>query len=259
VIALMYHDIVAPDAEDASGFRGRDAAIYKVAPGQFQAHLQAIASRVPLRARPDCPALALTFDDGGASAMEAAAALERHSMIGWFFVTTNYIGTPGFLDRGRLRELRSRGHIVGSHSCSHPLRMGRCSWHQLVDEWTRSRDLLGALLDEPVEAASVPGGDFTPRVAQAAAQAGFRRLFTSEPIRGERRSYGISVVGRFTIQRWTDAKTAAALAARDWLPCTRQAILWNAKKLTKRIGGDHYLRLRQRLLGHGNEVQWGDR
>ena len=30
--ALMYHDVVAPGADDASGFPGRDAALYKVTP-----------------------------------------------------------------------------------------------------------------------------------------------------------------------------------------------------------------------------------
>src|SRR5205823_1161876 len=127
--ALMYHDVVPAGAEDSSGFPGRDAALYKVTPDLFEAHLAAIIGRVGRPGRvgrvgtvhvlpahpadpahpappapPACPALpaclalpalTLTFDDGGISAMVAADKLERHRLVGCFFVTVNYVGTPG--------------------------------------------------------------------------------------------------------------------------------------------------------------------
>jgi peptidoglycan/xylan/chitin deacetylase (PgdA/CDA1 family) len=282
----MYHDIVAAGAEDASGFPGRDAALYKVTPELFAAHLDAIRHSLPIRLdrpdrpdRPDIPAppdlpappapLALpalpgpsdpvfTFDDGGVSAMAAADMLEAHGFVGQFFVTTNYIGTRGFLTERHIRDLARRGHVVGSHSCSHPLRMGHCAWPQLLDEWTRSRATLGNILGIGVRVASVPGGDFTPQVAEAAARAGITTLFTSEPTDESRHAFGLTLAGRFTIQKWTTAETAAALAGGEWLSCARQAIVWNAKKLSKRVGGEHYLQLRRILLRHGNEVRWGD-
>ena len=40
--------------------------------------------------------------------------------------------------------------------------------------------------------------------------------------------------------------------------CGRQAIMWNAKKVSKRLGGERYLQLRRLLLGHSAEVRWGD-
>lgn len=248
--ALMYHDVVPADAADASGFPGKDAALYKVTPGQFDAHLTAIDR--------SGAAVVLTFDDGGVSAMMAADALERHGFIGHFFITTNYIGTRGFVTEQNLRELGGRGHVVGSHSCSHPLRMGHASWPQLLDEWTRSRSILTDILGNDVQVASVPGGDFTPQVAEAAANAGFTRLFTSEPTSEARSAFGLTLVGRYTIQRWTTPETAAALACGEWLACARQAVVWNAKRVSKRLGGDRYLQLRKLLVGHGNEVQWGD-
>ena len=190
--------------------------------------------------------------------MTAADALERHGFNGHFFITANYIGTRGFVTGQNLRELRERGHVIGSHSCSHPLRMGHCSWPQLVDEWTRSGSMLSEILGEDVNVASVPGGEFAPQVAEAAARAGFTRLFTSEPTTEARHAFGLTLLGRFTIQRWTTADTAAALAAGEWLPRARQAVVWNAKKISKRLGGERYLQLRKLLLGHGNEVRWGD-
>jgi len=249
MIALMYHDVVAAEDADSSGFPGRDAALYKVTPEQFEAHLGAIGG----------VEVTITFDDGGSSAMRAADGLERHGFTGHFFITTNYIGARGFVTEHDLRELRMRGHVIGSHSCSHPLRMGHGSWPQVLDEWTRSRSILADILGEDVQVASVPGGDFAPQVAEAAARAGFARLFTSEPTREARHAFGLTLLGRFTIQRWTTADTAAALAAGDWLPCARQALMWNAKKISKRVGGERYLQLRKLLLRHGDDVQWGDR
>src|SRR5437867_912095 len=246
----MYHDVVPSGAEDSSGFPGRDAALYKITPELFEAHLTAITTRLsqrpqstdPAAPAPPAPlALLLTFDDGGISAIAAAAMLERYRLTGLFFVTADYLGTPGFLSPQHLRELRSRGHIVGSHSCSHPLRIGHCSYGRVLEEWARSRAVIAEALGEEPADASVPGGDFAPHVAEAAAAAGFRRLFTSEPVRAPRRNDSLTLHGRFTIQRWTSARTAAALAAGDRTACTRQALAWNAKKIGKQLGGARYL------------------
>jgi peptidoglycan/xylan/chitin deacetylase (PgdA/CDA1 family) len=277
----MYHDVVPAGAEDSSGFPGRDAALYKIAPDMFDAHLAAITSRLDARDRryrfrrssvPCGPAAmaaepaaaagphaaAITFDDGGVSALVAADMLERHGWLGRFFVTVNYLGTPGFLTERDVRDLRKRGHTIGSHSCSHPLRMGHCSWTQLLDEWTRSRAVLADVLGEEMMAASVPGGDFSPAVAEAAAAAGFAELFTSEPVLASRQAYGLTLHGRFIIRRWTSPAAAAGLAAGDRVACARQAIVWNVKKFGKHVGGGRYLQLRKLILGHGNEVRWGD-
>jgi peptidoglycan/xylan/chitin deacetylase (PgdA/CDA1 family) len=260
VNALMYHDLVAVGDEDSSGFPGRDAALYKITPRMFDAHLNAIScSLAGDTAVPAPPALpALTFDDGGRSAMVAADMLEARGWRGHFFITTNYIGTYAFLTRNEIQELASRGHTIGAHSCSHPLRMAHCTWQQLVEEWSRSCSTLSEITGAPVTEASVPGGDFAPQVADAAARAGIARLFTSEPTAHIRQLCGTTVAGRFTIQRWSSPATAAAIAAGDWLPCARQALAWNAKKMTKRLGGARYLRIRRLLLGHANDVRWGD-
>lgn len=272
----MYHDVVGAGDEDTSGFPGRDAALYKVTPEMFVAHLEALAalaepSDLPASPAPPAPAappalpahpalsgLVITFDDGGRSALVAADLLEQHGRLGHFFVTTDYIGTRGFLAEGDIRDLAGRGHVIGSHSCSHPLRMGHCSWPQLVDEWSRSCSILCDIVGDEVRTASVPGGDFAPQVAEAAARAGITQLFTSEPTGDVRYAFGLTIIGRFAIQRSTTADTAAALASGDWLPCARQAALWSAKKMSKRMGGERYLQIRKLLLRHGDEVRWGD-
>jgi hypothetical protein len=263
----MYHDVVPAGMDDSSGFRGRDAARYKVTPGRLESHLDAITRTLGRlqqvdRGQSDAARRfgpAITFDDGGVSALGAADALERYGLRGRFFVAVNFIGTRGFLDPASIRELRRRGHEVGSHSCSHPLRMGHLSPARLRDEWTTSRAALSDILGEDIRTASVPGGDFAPSVAATATDAGFTHLFTSEPIMAVRRIGSMTIAGRFTIRQWTGAATAAALAAGRWLPCSRQAASWTIRKLGKQIGGERYLQLRRILLRDNREVRWGDR
>jgi peptidoglycan/xylan/chitin deacetylase (PgdA/CDA1 family) len=251
----MYHDIVAAGAEDTSGFAGRDAALYKVTPRQFDAHLDAILHSA---GQAEAGNFVATFDDGGVGAMTAADALERRGLLGNFFITVNYIDTRGFVTRHDLTDLRSRGHQIGSHSCSHPLRMGHCGWSQLVHEWTYSRAVLSDILSEDIRIGSIPGGDFAPTVARAAAQAGYTELYTSEPTPAPRDAYGVTLIGRFAIRRSTTAARAAALAAGRFGPCAQETLMWNAKKLIKRLGGERYLTLRRALLREGNRVRWGD-
>jgi peptidoglycan/xylan/chitin deacetylase (PgdA/CDA1 family) len=256
--ALMYHDIVSAGAEDASGFPGRDAASYKVTLEQFVRHLDAICRRIGGALYSENPPVALTFDDGGVSAMLAAEQLERRNLRGFFFITANYIGTPGFLTSHQVRDLDARGHAIGSHSCSHPLRIGHCPPRQLQDEWFRSRSILSDTVGHPIEWASVPGGDYAPPVAEAAARAGFQHLFTSEPTSEDCAAFGLWLHGRYTIRRTTSAATAASLAADGLMPTLRQSVVWNVKKLGKRVGGPRYLRLRQLVLRPAQHVRWGD-
>src|ERR1051325_9091964 len=114
--ALMYHDVVPHGLEDTSGFPGRDAALYKVTPALFLEHLRAMAHVDGGRDVGD-NSPTLTFDDGGASGVIAADILERFGLRGCFFVTANYVGANGFLDKRAIQELRQRGHKIGSHSC----------------------------------------------------------------------------------------------------------------------------------------------
>ncbi|HYP01771.1 MAG TPA: polysaccharide deacetylase family protein [Pyrinomonadaceae bacterium] len=283
-IAIMYHDVVAREEHERSGFAGADAALYKLDPAQFAAHLEAMGEAVggakPARVfelagdagkagsdadggakgegntngrRVAATPFLITFDDGGASAAtRIAGMLEARGWRGHFLVTTNYIGARSFVTREQVRELHAGGHVVGSHSCSHPLRMASCSRAQLLDEWQRSVAALSEIVGERVRVASVPGGHYSRAVAETAAESGIEFLFTSEPTARVREVEGCTVVGRYSVQRWTTPEAAAAFATGKFAPRARQALLWNAKKLTKRLGGEYYLKMRRTLIGHGS-------
>src|SRR2546423_9925897 len=164
-LAIMYHDVVEPGADDASGFPGAWPALYKLERGEFERHLNAIREAIgdkPVsladQPSPNCPLL-LTFDDGGVSAYDPIAPmLEARGWRGHFFITTDRIGQPGFVTREQIRELRGRGHVVGSHSCSHPTRMSALTRADLLREWRESIAALSDILGEAPLVASVPGG-----------------------------------------------------------------------------------------------------
>ncbi len=244
----MYHDIAERARREEVGFPGPLAARYKLDPATFEEHLAALASTGlevrTLDAGEEPPALAITFDDGGASAPRAAEALERHGWRGQFFVTSARVGTPGFMSADEVRELARRGHVIGSHSHTHPTYMGKLARAQLDEEWTRSRTLLGELLGAPPRTASVPGGYISRDVLAAAASAGYGLLFTSEPT-ARVVSGRLAVRGRYTIWASTPAHVAADYARGDRLACGRLWLEWNAKKLAKRASPAAYQVLRR--------------
>src|SRR5438477_10577883 len=144
-LSLMYHDVVPAGQLDSSGFAGPAAAVYKLDATEFERHLDAIGKalagrtvdlvdRASWNRRP----LFLTFDDGGVSATRIAPALESRGWFGHFFITTDRVGEPAFLSRPQIQELRSRGHVIGSHSRSHPPRISQCNDAELAGEWRES-------------------------------------------------------------------------------------------------------------------------
>ncbi len=239
-LTILYHDIIEKD-DDESGFPGPAAARYKLKRADFAEHLAAISNRC------DTPSVAasvesvqrgprpflITVDDGGIGSLLLAADVERLGFSATFFITTDRIGTPGFMTADDLRSLRRRGHAVGSHSHTHPYRMSDLPDQRLEQEWQKSVELLTELLGEPVETASVPGGYYSPRVAAAARSAGIRVLFNSEPTTQVATIGDCLLVGRFNVYRGMTARAAGDLAAGRWIALQRQQLMWQTKKAVK--------------------------
>jgi peptidoglycan/xylan/chitin deacetylase (PgdA/CDA1 family) len=266
IVSLLFHDVYASDPRE-SGFRSQAADRYKLSIPQFEAQLDGLSDSgvdAPLLADalvaseysdtriPDpgsrIPSL-ITFDDGGESYYTAAA--DRLEALGWrghCFVTTDCIGQRGFLTAAQIRDLEARGHVIGSHSATHPARFSALSPAEMRREWSESRDALEDSLGHAVTVASVPGGYFSPAVANAAAASGLRVLFTSEPTTRLSSHEGCTLVGRFTIRRGhaPDMAKRFVLAA-PWARCGAWAG-WNAKAVIKPLLGSSYSRIADRLL-----------
>jgi peptidoglycan/xylan/chitin deacetylase (PgdA/CDA1 family) len=252
-VSLVYHDVT--DGSTAlSGYK----ALYKIDRQDFHNHIQsirqqprqiAVRSIDRFRSWDDEVPVFLTFDDGELGAYTyVAGELEQHGWRGHFFITTNWIGRTGFLDRRQIRELRSRGHIIGSHSCSHPARMSYLAEKDLMREWTESCSILSEILGEQVRVASVPHGYYSKKVGRAAASTGIEVLFTSEATAATSVLDGCLILGRYSIQRGTPPSESGAIAAGRVWPRGLQTILWTAKKPIKALFGDSYFAIRRRLL-----------
>lgn len=256
-ISLMYHD-VCDDARE-SGFAGADADLYKISRAEFAAHLNAISDKVkekPSRVtdwKSDESAVFITFDDGGRSALKAAAMLEEKGWRGHFFITTGRIGTENFVGENEIIELKKRGHIVGSHSDSHPLRMASLSRREIFDEWRVSAEKLAAITGEKTVAASVPGGLYSKSVAECAAENGIKFLFNSEPTTKIGRVDDCFIFGRYAVQNGASAAEISAIASGDLSPRLKQSLIWTAKKPLKKIGGESFLTLRKFLINRKTE------
>lgn len=269
LLTLLLHDVYE-DSPSESGFCGPAADRYKLRRADFDAQLAGLRARradapvllpaaVPPGAGGDAP-FALTVDDGGVSYYTIVA--DRLERLGWrahCFVTTDYIGHRGFLDAGQLRELHARGHVIGTHSASHPQRLSACPWPRLVAEWADSRRALADLLGADVVVGSIPGGYASASVVRAAWEAGLQWLFTSEPdVRVGRGGAG-TLLGRFTIRRDSRPDFAQRLAANDPIVRWREWGLWNAKKLAKAVLRDAYPRLARRGSAAPRSIQEGVR
>jgi len=262
-VSLLFHDVYAADPRE-SGFASDAADRYKLSTADLDAQLRGIASvrrDIPQLAteltgglkapgRPSQNRFLITVDDGGVSYYTILADhLEALGWRGHCFVSTDAIGSRGFLDAAQIRELEARGHVIGSHAASHPNRFSACSVDRMRQEWARSRQVLEDLLGHEVVVASVPGGYYSRTVAHTARDTGLRMLFTSEPITAIRDEQGCSVLGRFTIRRGDGPDTARRLVlpapSARWSAWAR----WNAKGLVKPLLGSAYMRLADVVLG----------
>jgi peptidoglycan/xylan/chitin deacetylase (PgdA/CDA1 family) len=259
-ISLGYHD-VTDDPSQALAATEPVGMVYKLERRDFCNHLRSIhlepatatvqtidRRRTWSRERP----VFLTVDDGALSGYTYVAdELELHNWRGHFFITTDWIGRPGFMDRRQIRELRARGHVIGSHSRTHPERMSHLGWSELLKEWIESVDELSDLLGERVRTGSVAGGFYSRRVAEAASAAAIEVLFNSEPTTSVAMLNGCLVLGRYSIQRQTPCGISGAIASGQPWPRWRQTILWKAKKAVKAATGESYLTIRRQLLSRG--------
>jgi peptidoglycan/xylan/chitin deacetylase (PgdA/CDA1 family) len=239
---LMYHDVLPDDSD-----------VYAVTPDRFREHLDAIAAAtgappVGVEGLTSGGGWAITFDDGGISALHTGEELARRSWRGHFFVVLDYVGQPGYLDWDGVRAVAAMGHVIGSHSCSHPDRMADLSPEQLLDEWSRSAAVLGEELGAPVTTASVPGGLYSGEVGRAAAKAGYTTLFNSLPTQRIGSIDGCTLIGRYAIRRDTPAAEAAAAAAGRAVPWTRQRVAWRLRGAVKKVAGPRYESMRRALL-----------
>jgi peptidoglycan/xylan/chitin deacetylase (PgdA/CDA1 family) len=235
VAAFGYHEVT--DEPHTSGFQRPGAMPYKhsrLAFAQHLAHFAASPAGAPrsvmaIDENPTGRHLLLTFDDGGKSALHTAEELSRRGWIGHFFVVTSRMGTRGFLSAAEVREVRAMGHVIGSHSHTHPNIFREQSPGKMLTEWRVSSDILADLLGEAILTAAVPGGHISPIVTRTASSAGFRFLFTCEPTLAPWRDGDCRVLGRYLVKTHTPILRVRELSDfRGWRSAQAMRLMKNA-------------------------------
>ena len=115
----------------------------------------------------------------GARQEAIVQSLERRLGVGSFRVEEHMM-----LCWDQIRALRAQGHIVGSHTMTHP-NVAHLPREELVEELTESKRLLEEKTQAPVVHFSYPrpilDPYFTDETTQAVRQAGYRTAGTCEP------------------------------------------------------------------------------
>lgn len=254
VYSLMYHDVVKRNSD--SGFLSPLADNYKVCSDLFISHLSAIKQARQDRpvlidtyiAEPGRePAFLLTFDDGGESAYPCIVdILDEFGWKAHFFISTDYINSSGFLTVEQIRRIRKRGHIIGTHTCSHPDRITSFNFSRIINEWSVSVKILSDIIGEPVKIGSVPYGQVNKNVIKAAAMSGIKVLFVSTPIIGINNYFGgnCKTIGRFIITKKMCPRTVVGLLSGALIPRFQQVFSWSLKKILRLLFGSYHSKLR---------------
>ena len=113
--------------------------------------------------------LALTFDDGPNPAWTPRLLdlLAKHNVHATFFM----IGKFAKAERELAQRVAQAGHLVGNHTWSHP-HLSRVSDSAVLDELTRTSDLLAQITGTPVRYFRPPFGARRPYVLKLARQLG---------------------------------------------------------------------------------------
>src|SRR3954469_2721472 len=251
VVFLMYHELELP---------GR--ALCKTEPGyvryilrkeDFEAQLNelqrtswhGVSVSEALRSY-DEKTVAITFDDGCETDLLYAAPLLKERNFGaTFYLTTGFLGKPGYLSPAQVRQLSGLGFEIGCHSMTHPY-LTDINEEDLQREIAGAKVQLEQILGRAVEHFSCPGGRHNQRVSENARQAGYRTVPTIR-IQVNSKSSNPMALGRVAVMRSTSLATFLEICnGRNLWQMSLQVQLRAATK--KMLGNSFYDRLRSIVL-----------
>jgi peptidoglycan/xylan/chitin deacetylase (PgdA/CDA1 family) len=196
--------------------------------------------------------VAITFDDATLGQFEhAVPALLARGMTATVFVTTDWVGRPGYMSWDQLRQLIAWGMSVQSHSRSHPF-LSELSTAGLRAELTESKWALDQALGQQTTQIALPGGDAPKRsVWSLVEEAGYTVVAGSRwginrdgPV-----GNGPRVIRRCTVRGGiTPARARRMVVGDPWIALSRlprEAVL---ARIRSTLGPSRYARWRRRLL-----------
>lgn len=246
---LMYHRLARSVTNNA----------YTLGVGDFEGHLQEIIQHgltcLPVKEVVACfsggvgeKKVALTFDDGHSSDFNLALPLlQQYGIKATFFITTDWLGWPGYLNREQLLALQRAGMSIQSHAKSHKF-LDALSESAVHRELFLSKKKLEDILAEPVEYLSCPGGRYNRKVLRCACQIGYRALFTSAP-HGIKNYIDMLVVGRRVMRYRSGLSELKSVLHPSELDLIWQRVAYLSKLILKKsMGNTLYYHIWERLM-----------
>lgn len=246
-ISLMYHDVFN-DSFTESGFQNKSALKYKISRQAFENQISIISLYCESHLI-NKNNICLTFDDGGISFLRVIAPiLEKFGFKGYFFIATKLINTTGFLSELNIVELDLRGHIIGTHSHSHPQNISVLSDGEIEYEWAKSITILAKILQKPIAFASIPNGFFSYCSRKVLFANGIDTIFTSNPTSSVKVIDNKMILGRFPVSSGMTPKDVVLLIKQFSILRIEQKIKWHLLKILKLTLGKYYFNLRNNLI-----------
>jgi len=237
-IHLIFHEL---------GVEPRPYAYY-VPIHQFQQYVQKV------RAGAQSTQACLTFDDGHDSNRSYALPMLADAGVrAKFFLVAGWIESRlHFMNWAGVRELIDQGHEVGSHGWSHAL-LTQCSDSELRNELARSKETIEQKIGQPVDAISVPSGRWNCRVRQAVHDAGYTRMYTSDPFLS-RTNGQLALRGRINVTQNMSPADLGRILKRDFSVVASMRAKHAAKASLRRVLGEAaYHRLWAAVAGYSDD------
>ena len=248
---LMYHGLHA-DADAAGVFDP----VYSVHPGEFARQLDWLVDQGYRAIRlSDCQRMptpskcvVITFDDGDVSNLAVALPLlSSRGMCAEIFVTADFVGRDGRLNRAQVRELSAAGMAIQSHGRTHRY-LADLDARELDAELIDSKLRLEAMTGQPVHALALPGGRGGERERRAALRAGYRQVLNSLPGNNVHRT-AQDYLQRVVVTRGMPIARFAQLVAWQGVYPRLLRGRYRTLALAKSIVGNrNYERLREQVL-----------
>jgi len=182
-------------------------------PGLFRQQIRELAgagfSFVPPGLSPGNKAMAITFDDGFVSNLQAAVpAMREFGCRAINYLVADRIGQTSdweaaeggearpLMDDAQIREWISAGNWIGAHTCTHP-RLSRISRDRAREEVVSGKKKLEDRFGLTIEHFAYPFGDYDSHVVELVREAGFKTACTMD------RGVNARNTDPFRLKRWT--------------------------------------------------------
>ena len=191
ILILLYHRIL-PEEDDLSKVSPEER-VFSVREKEFAKQLEYLYSNgwktlnlsqllEYLQAETPFPdkSLVISFDDGNQTDYSTVfPRLKKFGFKATFFITSDFIDKPGYLQRSQMLKMSQEGMEFGSHGKTHKF-LSTLNDDKLKSELLDSKKMLEEIIGKEINLLSLPGGYFSSKVKTIAKEAGYRGICTSE-------------------------------------------------------------------------------